>query len=358
MSQISEAIESLGECLIVGFQGLDLSEETAAFFSQAKIGATILFSHNYESPAQVADLISQVQECKSEFPLWISVDQEGGKVQRFKKGFSRIPEAATIGAKNSPKLTFEIASIIASELAAVGVNLNFCPIADIATNPKNPVIGNRSFGRTAADVSKMVTAMVRGHLLNGVQPCLKHFPGHGDTNVDSHFALPRVDTPLEVLEEREFIPFQKGTKSHCSFIMSAHIVNPTLDPLVPATLSAPTLQGILRQKLRYQKIIVSDDMEMKAIAGHFGAEEAPRMALQAGCDMLIYRSETAGRIAYEALVRALEDGKLDPARVLEASSRSRSLKKEALKHYHPLPVAEVTKKLNLPEFQAILAQFA
>lgn len=354
MTQCDNAKAVLGELFITGFSGLELSDETSAFLSQAKIGGVILFAPNYENPAQLAELTHQIQDCRSEFPLWISADHEGGKVQRFKKGFTRIPEAAAVGAMNSPKLAFEVAEVMAKELKAAGINLNFCPIADIATNPKNPVIGNRAYGTQPEAVSKIISAIVRGHLTNGIQPCVKHFPGHGDTQTDSHFALPKIDTPLEVLQTREFIPFVKAFRSKCSMVMTAHIVNPKLDPKVPSTLSSFVLQEILRKQLRYNGIIISDDMEMKAIADHFGTDDAPRMAIEAGCDLLIYRTETASRIAYEALTRALENGSLSADRVLESANRVRAFKKECLLPYQDVSVADVGKKIGTPENLAVI----
>ncbi len=347
--------ELLGEVLVTGFNGLELSEETSAFLTQAKIGGVLLFSHNYENPAQVAELVNQVQDCrtKTQPPLWVSVDHEGGKVQRFKKGFTRIPEAFEIGAAHSPSLVFEISEMIAKELSAVGVNLNFSPVADIATNPKNPVIGNRSFGNHEEEVAKLVTAFVRGHLVHGVQPCVKHFPGHGDTSTDSHFALPRVDTDLAILQKREFVPFSKAFRSKCPMVMSAHILNARLDPKYPATLSKTVLQDILRGQLRYAGVIVSDDMEMKAITDHFGAEDAPVLALQAGCNLLLYRSEAACRKAYGALSRALDEDRLDPDVIIQSAQRLQKLKR-TLKETHPISVAQVGKKLALPEYQAVL----
>jgi len=354
MSARQEAIKNLGEVLLMGFSGLELSAETATFMKSARIGGTILFSPNYDSPAQVAELIDEVQANRHELPMWISVDHEGGKVQRFRKGFTRIPDAATIAAKNSPNLAFEISSLMARELASVGINLNFCPVADINTNPKNPVIGARSFGETEEQVSKFVSAMVRGHLTHGVQPCVKHFPGHGDTSVDSHFALPKVTTPIETLRERELKPFSKSFKSGCNMVMTAHILFPHLDPEFPATLSQKILRPLLRDELRFKQIIISDDLEMSAITDHYGAEDTPRLALQAGCDLLIYRSEKTARAAHESLVKALESGKLAPEIVLESIARSRLLKKSELKPYRSPVIAEVTKIIGTPEHQAIL----
>jgi beta-N-acetylhexosaminidase len=350
MSKIDQAKDALGELFIMGFNGKELGDDTAAFISQARIGGVILFSPNYESPEQVATLVNQVQECRAgEFPLWVSVDHEGGKVQRFKTGFTRLPEADVIAQKDSPKLLFELSERIAAELKAVGINVNFAPVADINSNPKNPVIGTRAYGNDEETVSKMVSAFVRGHLIQGVQPCVKHFPGHGDTTVDSHFALPKVIDTLESLREREFRPFTKGFKSGCRWVMTAHLLNPNLDPDRPATLSKRILTDILRDELRYTGLIVSDDLEMKAIADHYGAEEAPRLAIEAGCDLLIYRTESATRHAYASLSNALEEDRLSADRVIESAELSRELKKQFLLPYLASDARGAAQKTAPPE---------
>ena len=354
MPKLKEAKSLLGELFLLGFQGLELGDETSALISQAHIGGVILFKHNYETPAQTAELIQQIQECKTDLPLWIAVDQEGGTVQRFKKPFCILPEAARVARAKSPRLAFELAEMMASELKAVGVNLNFAPVADIQTNPKNPVIGNRSYGTDEETVSRLVTAMVRGHLVSGVQPCVKHFPGHGDTSVDSHFELPTVQTSLEVLRDREFKPFLKAFKSRCNMVMTAHIVNPSIDPEFPATLSKKTLQDVLRGELRYSKLILSDDMEMQAITDHFGADEAPIKAIEAGCDLLLYRTEAAGRRAYQAVLNAMEDGRIKPERIIESAQRSRMIKKETLLPFSPPVVSEVSKVVGIPAHQNLI----
>jgi len=354
MSNVDSAKKVLGELFLVGFNGYELSDDTAAFLSQAQIGGAILFSNNYDIPSQLAELTNQIQECRTtEFPLWIGVDHEGGRVQRFKKGFTKIPDAASIGATNSPKLAFEIAEIMAKELRTVGVNLNFVPVCDIASNPKNPVIGNRSFGANEDIVSKMASGFLRGHLVQGVQACVKHFPGHGDTNTDSHLALPKVDTSLEILKNRELKPFSKAFKSHCSMVMTAHILNPNIDPEFPATLSSKTIRELLRKEMRFSRVVVTDDMEMKAITDNFGTEDAPRLALEAGCDLLIYRSEAKARHAYEALIHALEAGKLSADVVIEAANRVKELKKDFFTQpYRPIQVTEVAQNVGTPEHLA------
>ncbi|MBI3534170.1 MAG: beta-N-acetylhexosaminidase [Deltaproteobacteria bacterium] len=356
MSTIEDAKNQLGELFIIGFNGFELSDDTSAFISQAKIGGVILFAANYDNPAQVTELIRQVQEGRSGLPLWIAVDHEGGKVQRFRKGFTQIPSAETIGKANSPKLTFQISEIMATELRAVGVNLNFCPVADIWTNPKNAVLNTRTYGQTEDQVSKMVTAMVRGHVIQKVQPCIKHFPGHGDTFVDSHFVLPKVNTPIDVLQNRELKPFYKALRSHCSCVMTAHILNPTIDPDFPATLSKKTIQNLLKQQNRASPIIISDDLEMKAITDNYGLADAPRLALEAGCDILIYKTEATARKAYDALLKSLEDNKLDPGIVLEAAKHVRTFKQSALMPYEPPAMTELSTKIGIEEYKKIIEQ--
>jgi beta-N-acetylhexosaminidase len=353
-STIESAQKALGQLFITGLNGLELSDDTASFISQAGVGGVILFSPNYESPGQVAELINQIQECRTELPLWVSVDHEGGKVQRFKKHFTKIPDAAAIGATGSPKLAFEIAEMMGKELKAVGVNLNFAPVCDILTNPKNPVMSGRTYGSDEEQVTKISTAIVRGLLVSGVQPCLKHFPGHGDTSTDSHFALPRVDTDLETLMDREFKPFVKAFKSHCSMVMTAHVLCSKIDPDRPATLSPKMINDILRKQLRYSRIVISDDLEMKAITDHFGAEDAPRLAIEAGCDLLIYRTEAAARHAYHSLSKDLESGKLAPELVLQAEARIRPVKQDTLMPYQPVVVADLSQKIGIPDHLAIV----
>lgn len=354
----AQACEALGELFILGFNGPELSDETSAFLSQARIGGVMIAAHNYESPAQMAELSNQIQACRpaTSLPLWIATDHEGGKAQRLKKGFTKIPEAASLTAAGSPMLAFEIAELMAKELKAVGINLNFAPVADIATNPNNTVIGPRAFGTDEDTVSRMATSVARGHLVHGVQPCIKHFPGQGDTATDSHFALPKCGTPLETLLEREIKPFTKAFRSRCAMVKTAHVVYTQIDPKYPATLSKRILREILRKDLRYTRIIISDEMEMKAIADHFSAEAAPRLAIEAGCDILLYKTEAAARTAYESLRKALNQGTLAPDLVLEATERSRALKKEFLLPYQPADIAGVGRIVGIVEHAEIVAK--
>jgi beta-N-acetylhexosaminidase len=324
---LQEAQSYAAELVILGFSGTTLSSETLKTLQYWKPAHFILFAQNYESPDQLMGLTQHLQSLHaSDLPVVISVDQEGGRVQRFRSGFTLLPSAAKIAAKNSPVLTYELARVQARELFAAGIQLNFAPVADINTNPSNPVIGDRAYGDQPSSVAQQVTAVVRGHQIEHMECALKHFPGHGDTHLDSHFDLPTVTTDLETLRNREWIPFIKGLNSGAKFVMSAHILLPHLDEKYPGTLSSLFLKKYLRSELQFKGIIVSDDMQMHAITKNYGAEEAPLLALKAGCDLLCYRSEDQAVIAMEAITRALLNQTLNKESVLESIQRTRKVR--------------------------------
>ncbi len=216
------------------------------------------------------------------------------------------------------------------------------------------MIGDRAFGDTEAQVSQMVASVVQGHFQEGVEPCLKHFPGHGDTFLDSHESLPVVNTPLELLQSREWIPFQKGIEAGARFLMSAHIHLPHLDQH-PGTFSPTFLNTHLRNNLGYQGVIVSDDMEMGAVTSTYGKEEAPVLALNAGCDLLCYRHEVEGLIALEAIKKALQDGKLNAKKIEASIDRVRTIRKE-MKRTNALSTAERLARIGNPEHLKFLEQ--
>lgn len=358
MPLATDAREKLGSLILTGLPGQDLGEASKKFLKNARIGGVIFFGPNYESPGQIAEMINEAQSARlstgNAIPLWTSVDQEGGRVQRFKTPFTKIPEALMVGIAGSPKLAFELSEMMATELKAVGINLNFFPVADVNSNPKNPVIGPRAYGATEEEVSKMVTAAVRGHLTAGVVPCVKHFPGHGDTHVDSHWALPSVDTDLETLREREVAPFLKAFKARCPMVMTAHLINPKLDPDHPATFSEKTLKGLLRTELRFRGIIISDDLLMKAVVDHYGESDIPVLAVNAGCDLLCYRNQETSEKAYEALVRGLESGKLSAERVLEAARLHEEQKKKLIQPFHAVNIREIPEKIGTQKAKALV----
>lgn len=318
----------ISELVVMGFSGQNINPGTEKTLREWCNTQIILFSHNYDHPEQLIKLTDQIQSIRSDqtLPTLISADQEGGLVQRFKKGFTLLPSAKKIGDHDSAQHTYELARIQAQELFAAGIQLNYCPVADINTNPKNPVIGSRAYGDDAEIVAKHASAVVRGHRVEGIDTCAKHFPGHGDTSVDSHYDLPTVTTPLSTLQNREWIPFTKSIRSGSRFVMSAHIMLPHIDEQYPGTLSKTVIQNFLRSELRYEGVIISDDMEMHAITKNFGQEEAPLLALEAGCDLLCYRSEDQSLIALHAIEKAVVDGRIKRSRIEESVQRIREIK--------------------------------
>ena len=358
-SKIESVRKLLGQCFYIGFAGIEMPKEAADFIKKNHIGGVTLFANNYESPAQTVDLVDSIQSLRSEnIPLTIAVDHEGGKVQRFKKNFTRFPEARLIGNLNSPKITYQVAEIMAKELKAVGVNLTYSPVADINTNSKNPVIGSRAYGETEEQVTKMVSAMVRGFISNNLQCVVKHFPGHGDTSQDSHFHLPKVSTPLDVIRKREIKPFLKAFKSHCEVVMSAHILLQDIDPKVPGTLSEKVLQKFLREELDFKGLIISDDMEMKAIADHFGLIDAPLEALKAGVNILLYHTMPVQTEVFEPLLEKLLDPKNKKAlKNLEQSAQiAIDFKKRNFMPYQKLNTQESTRIIGCEEHLKFLKE--
>ncbi|MCB5169184.1 glycoside hydrolase family 3 protein [Streptomyces bambusae] len=287
-----------------------------------------LFGRNIASPAQLAALTAQLRAERED--VLVAIDEEGGDVTRLEvRGGSSFPGNLALGAVDDTALTREVARELGRRLAECGVNLNWAPSADVNSNPDNPVIGVRSFGADTALAARHTAAYVEGLQAAGVAACTKHFPGHGDTNVDSHHALPRIDAGLETLHARELVPFRAAMAAGTKAIMSAHILLPSLDPTRPATLSPQILTGLLREELGYQGLIVTDGMEMNAIAGTYGIERGSVLAIAAGADAIcvgggLADEDTVLRLR-DALVNAVRDGQLPEERLADAAARVRSL---------------------------------
>ena len=357
MAKRSEIERKLAQMFMVGFEGVVLSPGTKEFFQEYEPGGVIYFSKNYESPALLWELSESIQNTRpsdNPLPYIISVDHEGGKVQRFRKPFIHFPEPMVLGEIDSPRLAFDVANVMARELRVVGVNLDFHPLCDIHTRPSNPVIGRRAFGMDPEMVSKMASAMVRGFVANRMISCVKHYPGHGDTTVDSHLELPKMDVSWEKLKEREVIPFQRTIKSRVDMIMTAHILNKALDPVYPATLSYATLTEGLRNELRFNRLIITDDMQMDAVAKYYGEEEMVALAINAGADILLYRDEDRGRRAMDTAFRFLAEGKITAAQIEAAYARIREVKERVLLPYDAGKIEEISKVIGCEEHQKVL----
>lgn len=358
MATKSESLQQLvGQLFLVGFDGLSVPAEFRKHALKYGLGGVIYFKRNVQSPAQLAELANQLQfDCRTPDmpPYIISIDHEGGKVNRLVKPFTKFPGIDALGEINSPKLGFAFGAAMAKELKAVGINLNYAPVVDVLTNPSNPVMAGRCFSGDPEQVAKLGSAVSRGIQKMGVMACAKHFPGHGDTTEDSHFKLPRVDRALTDLEKAELVPFRRVTRSRVESVMTAHVINASLDPELPATLSSRTIEGLLRNDLRYNRLVISDDMEMKAISDHYGAEEAAVKAIQAGCDILIYRGEAGFPVKeVEAVIAAVEKGAITRKRLDESLARVQAAKRTYCTVTAKLDPATCTKDIGLPAHQEL-----
>ncbi|MFE6284613.1 glycoside hydrolase family 3 protein [Streptomyces sp. NPDC057877] len=287
-----------------------------------------LFGRNIASPAQLAALTAQLRAERDD--VLVAIDEEGGDVTRLEvRTGSSYPGNHALGAVDDTGLTREVAHALGRRLAACGVNFNWAPSADVNSNPDNPVIGVRSFGAAPDLVARHTAAYVTGLQSAGVAACTKHFPGHGDTAVDSHHAMPRIDAGPAVLADRELAPFRAAIAAGTKAVMSAHILVPALDPDHPATLSPRILTELLRGELGYDGLIVTDGMEMQAIAGTYGIERGSVLAIAAGADAIcvgggLADDDTVRRLR-DALVAAVRAGELAEARLADAAERVRKL---------------------------------
>jgi beta-N-acetylhexosaminidase len=352
----------IGQLLIAGFDGLRLPVELKALAREFGLGGVILFGRNIAEPAQVADLCFNAAQLTSQLPAWVSIDQEGGQVARLKAPFTEWPPMASLGRSADAGLAERFARALAAEMTAVGVTLDYAPVLDVRTNPSNPVIGDRALAERAQDVATLGQAIIRGLQSAGVAACGKHFPGHGDTTADSHLELPLVEHPVERLRGVEFVPFRAAIEAQVATIMTAHLLMPALDDTRPATLSKRIVTGLLRNELGYNGVILSDDLEMKAIVRDYTVPDAAVLAVEAGCDgVLVCGSdwETHGAVL-EALVHAVEDQRLSLTLVDDALKRHELAKERFLfkRPSRPLTAAALRQTLGRDEHRAIADEMA
>ncbi|MCL2730782.1 MAG: glycoside hydrolase family 3 protein, partial [Actinomycetia bacterium] len=297
------------------------------------LGSVALFSRNIETPEQVARLTAQLRAVRPD--VLVAADEEGGDVTRMEaRGGSSFPGNLALGAVDDLKLTRAVAAELGRRLAECGVNFDWAPSADVNSDPGNPVIGVRSFGADPDLVARNTAAYVEGLQSAGVAACVKHFPGHGDTAIDSHHAMPRIDVDLATLHARELVPFRAALAAGTKAVMSAHILVPALDPDLPGTLSQAVLSGLLRAPvtqggLGYDGLVVTDGIEMQAVAATYGIERGTVMALAAGADAIcvgggLCDEETVVALR-DAIVDAVRDGSLPAERLADAAARVRAL---------------------------------
>jgi len=345
-----------GKLIMGGFPGTSLPPHLARALHEGRRGGVILFRPNLEGgPAQIASLTRAVWRQSPDAPL-IGIDQEGGRVARLRGPWLAVPPMATVASWGNVDLAHRIAMAVGRELGAAGITMNFAPVLDVNTCPTNPVIGDRAFGTGALAVERFGLAWLRGLQKVGLLACGKHFPGHGDTTKDSHVDLPVVDQPLERLERVEMAPFRAAAAAGVAALMTAHVVYTAIDRDRPATLS-PAACTDARRRIGFDGLLVSDDLEMQAIAARWSIEEAAVQAVAAGCDLLLVCwSEEKQEAALQALVREAERSSAFRARCEEARARTAAARERIASR--PPDDDGVRRALESAESRAIAAEMA
>ncbi len=317
-----------GQLLVIGFDGERLPAWASELLARGECAGVILFRRNLPSLEAAAEIARAVRaSAPATLPPFVSVDQEGGRVTRLPSPFPTLPAARRLGDLGEPGVAERAGELVGTALAHLGFNLNFAPVLDVDTNPANPVIGDRSFSRSPAAVSALAVAFARGQRRGGVMSCGKHFPGHGDTDRDSHLALPSVPHDLARMNAVELRPFRAAVAARFEALMTAHVVFPALDPTVPATLSRAVVTGLLREELGFEGVVFSDDLEMRAVADHASPDRIAIAAVEAGVDALLSCRE---RARVEQALDALHGAQRDPhfaARARASVARSLALRR-------------------------------
>jgi len=340
--------EKIGQMFQVGFSGAEITSGISEMIRDYHVGGIIYFRRNIKSLRQVSKLSNELQAISIKqrvgLPLMISTDQEGGIVHRLIGG-THFPGSMVLGATKNTELAERMGQAIAKELKTVGINLDFAPVLDVNCNSLNPVIGVRSFGEDPFWVAKLGVAFIKGVQAEGVIACGKHFPGHGDTVADSHLTLPVVKHDRNHLEKVEFYPFMQAIQAGVDSIMTAHVCFPSIEPKedIPATLSYNVLTNLLRKELGYTGIIITDCMEMKAIANSFGTIEGSVMSIEAGSDIVLVSHTLDKQIAaIEAVVKAVKEGRITEERINQSVLRILKLKGKRIGLKNP-PISDYRK---------------
>ncbi|MCC6763992.1 MAG: beta-N-acetylhexosaminidase [Deltaproteobacteria bacterium] len=312
---------AVARCFLGGLPGTTLDRDTRRLHAEVPFAGVTLFRHNASDPVSMRALVRDLHALDQAAPPLVAIDHEGGRVHRVAPPFTHFPAAAAI-APRGLRAVRAAATAMARELAALQIDLTFAPVLDVASNPANPVIGDRAFGTTPESAARAALAAFRATRAAGLLTCGKHFPGHGDTAVDSHLELPIVARDRRGLGRVELPPFRNAIRAGIPMLMTAHVRYPALDPTLPATLSPRIITGLLRRRLGFRGVIATDDLEMRAIADHWGPGETAVRALEAGCDLLLFchRQDWLCE-AVDAVERAVSTGRLAETRIADAFRR-------------------------------------
>lgn len=336
----------IGQMLLVGIDGTQLDEGARRMIDEDEVGGIILYKDNIQNLNSMVSLINDLKTSNSgnAVPLFMSVDQEGGKVSRMPAEYAVIPANAKVGATGNADAAEMMGRLLAREVLSAGFNMDFAPVLDINSNPDNPVIGERSFGSTADIVTRLGIAGMKGIAEAGAIPVVKHFPGHGDTSVDSHLELPVVDKTAAQLAKLEWLPFQAAIEEEADAVMVAHILYPQLDPEKPASLSAAIIGGLLRDQLGFDGVVITDDLTMGAITEHYTLPAAAVDTVLAGSDILLVAHEYANeQNVRKALIDGVKNGAIAESRIDESVYRILRLKEKYQLSDKPLAVPDLTE---------------
>lgn len=355
--------EKIGQMMVTGFPGTCLNPEIENLIVNHHIGGLILFERNFDNPEQLTRLIRDLQQLalstKASTPLFISVDQEGGRVSRLKPPFTKFPDPCCLGVARSESLAKRFGLALGREMRAVGINVDYAPVLDINTNPENPIIGKRAFSDEPEWASKLGVAFMAGFKEAGVLAVGKHFPGHGDTSQDSHLTLPHVGRDSVTLDRVEIQPFKAAIQNGLDIIMTAHVIYQAWDEKLPATFSVPILQNLLREKLGFNGLIISDDLEMKAVEDHIPFESFATLGTQAGIDLFLICHDWGKTKAFlKQMIKDVESGQISGQKIEQSVARVLKVKGEmppvgsgltdleTLVHEHQALVTEMQSHLS------------
>lgn len=323
--------EKIGQMVIVGLEGYTISESSREMIDEYHVGGFVLLGENVSSSNQIITLVNSLKNAnsKNKIPLFLSIDEEGGRVSRIPQEFKKFPSNKIIGGINNTTFSFKIGSLIASELKGFGLNMDFAPVLDINSNPNNPIIGDRSFGSNPEIVARLGIQTMKGIQSGSIIPVVKHFPGHGDTSMDSHIGLPTVNNTHDRLKSFEFLPFSEAIKNNADAVMIAHILLPKIDSNNPASMSKIIITDNLRNSLKFNGVIITDDMTMGAITKNYNIGAAAVKSVNAGTDIILvchlYDNET---VVLNALRKAAESGAIPESQINESVYRILKLKQK------------------------------
>ncbi|MGI6554843.1 MAG: beta-N-acetylhexosaminidase [Bacillota bacterium] len=344
--------EKVGQLVMAGIDGYENDDHSKQLIEKYHVGGFILLKQNIKSAGQMLRLINSLKETNAvnKIPLFLSIDEEGGRISRMPAEFVKIPSSQKIGELHNSRLSYQVGSIIGEELNAFGLNMNFGPVLDINSNPKNPVIGDRAFGATVDIVSELGVETMKGLQEQNIISVVKHFPGHGDTSVDSHVGLPIVNNDLMRLKDFELLPFSEAIKNEVDAIMVAHILLPKIDSLNPATFSPTIISDVLRKKMNFDGVVITDDMTMGAIVNNYDIGEAAVKSINAGSDIILVCHDYDKEVAViKAIQKAAETGAISQDRINQSVYRVLKLKQKYNLSDATVPPVEpqwINKKIN------------